>query len=87
MLTCKQTSELISARYDRKLGLGERVSMRVHLLMCKYCSAVARQIDLIQKLVGLKGGVEPSAWIRAPLPVAARERITRSLHQAESDSG
>lgn len=84
MLTCKQTSELISARYDRKLGLGERVSLRLHLWMCKYCSAVARQIDLIQRLVGLKAAVEPSSWIRAPLPAAARERIAESIRRANS---
>lgn len=86
MLTCKETSELISARYDRTLGIGERLAMSMHVMMCRYCSAVARQIDLIQRLVGLKGEQDPSTASSACLSDAARDRISENVRKADSDS-
>lgn len=86
MLSCKQTSELISARYDRRLSLAERVPMRLHLIMCRYCSAVARQIAFIQKLVSQKDGADPSsASCEARLPQTARDRINEKIRQAGVD--
>jgi hypothetical protein len=82
MLTCKETSELISAQYDRRLGLRERLSMRLHLSMCRYCQAVARQIALIQRLVGLPGGSVWTAGSGACLSAEGRERITAALVDA-----
>ncbi|HEY8070061.1 MAG TPA: zf-HC2 domain-containing protein, partial [Burkholderiales bacterium] len=37
MLSCKETSRLLSQREDRALGFGERVALRVHLAICDGC--------------------------------------------------
>lgn len=84
MLTCQETSELISAQYDRKLGLHERISMQLHLMMCRYCSAVARQIALIQRLVGMKTDVDLSSQSNACLPGKTREEIIAKIIHATS---
>ena len=86
MLTCKETSELISARYDRKLSLGERMGLRLHLMMCRYCSAVARQIDMIQKLVELKPDSQFPAPSSDQLTADARERIVDAVRDANPNS-
>lgn len=82
MLTCKETSGLISARYDRPLGTWERVSVSLHLLMCRYCRAVARQIAVIQKLVRLPGS-DPSLASNACLSAEVRARMSATLTKAD----
>ena len=83
MLTCKETSELISARFDRRLNWGERVGLRLHLTMCKYCSAVARQIEMIQKLAKLNRDAGLAALGETQLPDAARKRIVDAVRRAD----
>ncbi len=38
MYNCKEVSEMISESMDRALPIYQRVLMRMHLLMCKYCA-------------------------------------------------
>lgn len=47
MLSCKEATQLLSQGQDRPLALRERLSLRVHLLICEACSNFRRQIDFI----------------------------------------
>jgi len=49
MMMCKEAARLISESYQRPLGLGERVSLRVHLMMCKACRNFKEQARLIRE--------------------------------------
>ena len=51
MLTCKEASRLVSQGLDRKLGFGERLRLRVHLLICDACANFRRQLDFLRKAV------------------------------------
>lgn len=44
MLSCRKATELMVAREDRPLTLGERLSLRVHLAICKSCPRFDRQM-------------------------------------------
>ena len=44
MLSCRQMTELCSQEMDRRLGLGERLSLKTHLMMCAGCSNYRRQL-------------------------------------------
>jgi hypothetical protein len=57
MLSCKDISNLLSDRLDRKLSLMERVRLRMHLAMCTGCSRVERQLDFLRE--ALSGLVKP----------------------------
>jgi predicted anti-sigma-YlaC factor YlaD len=63
MRSCRQVSELLSARLDRKLSLMEGLGLRFHLAMCKACSRVAQQLELLRTgaadLPGLDEGKGP----------------------------
>ena len=50
MLSCKQVAELCSQELDRQLGLGERVSLKTHLMMCSGCSNYRRQMFTLRQL-------------------------------------
>jgi predicted anti-sigma-YlaC factor YlaD len=48
MLSCKDVTHLLSEGLDRKLSLGERVQMEMHLAMCKGCSNFRKQMDFLR---------------------------------------
>jgi hypothetical protein len=49
MLTCKETSRLVSQGLDRKLGLGERIAVRLHLAICRGCADFSRQMEFLRR--------------------------------------
>jgi hypothetical protein len=48
MLSCKETTRLLSQGEDRKLAFGERVALRVHLAICKGCRNVNAQFKFLR---------------------------------------
>ena len=48
MLNCKQTAELMTQAMDRPLGLGERIGLWVHLLVCGGCRNAWKQFEFIR---------------------------------------
>ena len=51
LLNCKEATHLASERLDRRLGFGERLLLRLHLMVCDGCSRVARQFAFMRKAV------------------------------------
>jgi predicted anti-sigma-YlaC factor YlaD len=48
MITCRQASVLLSKREDLPLARVDRLKLRLHLAICKYCRNVARQFGAIR---------------------------------------
>ena len=51
MLTCKETSLLLSQAQERPLGMAERVTLRLHLLLCKGCRNFRAQLEVLRAVV------------------------------------
>jgi len=51
MLSCKEVTELVSQRLDRRLDFGERLAVRVHFAICSGCSNFARQVEFLRRAV------------------------------------
>lgn len=51
MLSCKEASRIASQGLDRRLGFGERVTLRMHLAVCKGCTTVAREMAFLREAV------------------------------------
>jgi hypothetical protein len=49
MLSCKQTTELLSQGQDRKLGLREKIALRLHLAICDGCRNFRRQMNFLRR--------------------------------------
>ncbi len=58
MISCKEASRLMSQGLDRDLGLGQRASLRLHLLICTSCSRVRKQLDFLHRAAPLYPGPE-----------------------------
>lgn len=48
MLTCKEVTHLLSESQDRKLTLAERLSLEMHLTLCKGCSHFRKQMTFLR---------------------------------------
>jgi hypothetical protein len=49
MKTCKQVHRLVIEGQDRQLSLMERVSVRIHLMMCSACQRFDAQMQFLRK--------------------------------------
>ncbi len=49
MISCKEATHLVSEGLDRRLGLAERLALRLHLAICDGCSHFSRQMQLLRK--------------------------------------
>ena len=49
MLDCRQATALMSQRMDRKLGLAERMGLKLHLMMCGGCRNFGRQMNFLRE--------------------------------------
>jgi predicted anti-sigma-YlaC factor YlaD len=48
-LSCREASQLISQREDRKLTLAESAALRLHLAICRGCRALSAQIPFLRR--------------------------------------
>ena len=51
LLTCRETTRLVSQGLDRELEFGERVALRLHFAMCLGCRRASRQMNLLRRAV------------------------------------
>jgi predicted anti-sigma-YlaC factor YlaD len=80
MLTCKEVSRLVSDSLDRRLPFGQRVGVRLHLLMCNMCRAYRRQILILRDVIHLYARDEAQAGRPdTQLSDEARTRIRKTL--------
>lgn len=51
LYSCRKAAELITRSQDERLGLLDRVRLKVHLSMCGNCANVDRQISQMSKMM------------------------------------
>ena len=85
MLTCKDASRLQSQSQDRPLHLGERLSLRLHLLICDNCRRFKQQLDLIRRACQRANESEGMRVGGKELSPEARTRILKELASSQKD--
>jgi hypothetical protein len=48
ILSCKEATQLVSQGLDRRLGLAQRLTLRLHLLICGGCTNFSRQAAFLR---------------------------------------
>lgn len=51
IISCKESTRLVSQGLDRELAFGERVALRVHLVICLGCRRAGRQMAFLRRAV------------------------------------
>jgi len=85
MYSCKQASELTCKAQDQSLSLREKLSLRMHLIMCTMCRRYAKQISFIRRATQrLSEDAEGDKNIH--LSEEGRERITNKIKQSRDEN-
>lgn len=50
MLNCQSVTKLLSEAQERKLSLSEKVSLKMHLMMCSGCHNFGQQMHTIRHM-------------------------------------
>jgi hypothetical protein len=80
MLSCREVTRLVSESLDRELSLRQRVSTKMHLMMCRLCSRYNKQLAGLREAFRLHAMREEDTDIYpASLSSKARERIKQAL--------
>jgi len=84
MTTCKEAARLISEQKDHKLGFKDRFGLRMHLVMCRMCTAYKNKLDMISRFARQASdfmlGDGPSA---VALSADAKQRIKSKLTSSD----
>lgn len=70
MLSCKEATRLCSEALDRALDVRERLSLRMHLMMCSGCANYRAQMTWLRQIssaYAAGAGAQPSAEDPAPV--------------------
>ncbi len=49
MRSCREITELVSKGLDRKLGIGEKIAVNFHLMMCSRCRNFRSKTQFLRK--------------------------------------
>ncbi|MGK2950799.1 MAG: zf-HC2 domain-containing protein [Thiobacillus sp.] len=78
MATCRETTELASRAMDQQLPFGDRMTMRMHLAICKNCARFNQQLQDIRRLFRTETGADDDATGLTP---EARQRIATEMQK------
>jgi Putative zinc-finger len=77
-LSCQDITRLVSESMDHPLPLTQRMKIRIHLGMCKYCAGFAKQMRFLRKMCRTHEAPRSEATLSAE----ARNRIRQAIHTA-----
>jgi predicted anti-sigma-YlaC factor YlaD len=88
MLSCKDVCYVVSESLDGKLPWRERLRVKTHLLMCKACQHMVRQMELLRTAAHHYGSTDEETLHpeQGILSKEARARILSRLRQDGNDS-
>ncbi len=77
MLSCKQVADLASRAQDEKIGLGQHLKIKLHLMLCRGCRHYWQQISWLRRAT--KALLTQHDNVPSQLPDEARQRIEQRL--------
>lgn len=81
MLDCRQASQLISKSLDRPLSWRERLEVRFHLFICKYCKRFSQQLTTMCTAINrMSKSIESNQDIQ--MPSEAKNRIANAIESS-----
>jgi len=91
MMPCKEAARLISEERDRKLSFGQKMGLRMHLVMCALCRGYKQNIEALGRIFARAGDAVLSSLPlgdtedkELALSVSARQRIKDKISEEDS---
>lgn len=82
--TCRDASRLQSEALDRPLSTPQRIGLRIHLFLCRWCRRYGSQLRFLRQAAQKSRQPLPDPRSKELLSSEARERMQRLL-SAERD--
>ncbi|MGD2126009.1 MAG: zf-HC2 domain-containing protein [Desulfobacteraceae bacterium] len=82
MFNCKEVTRMVSESLDRELPLHQRVGIRIHLLMCRFCSRYRDQLLLLREAMRLQAIQIEEMDSSITLPEEAKYRMKEVLKRS-----
>ena len=83
--TCQELTPILSQSLERRLTLRERLTLRLHFLICVYCARYLKQLRFMRHAVRAREAQpladDAAADATPSLTPEARERIRRALRE------
>lgn len=76
---CDELLVTMSESLERKLTSREKIKLRLHFLICDYCSRYLRHLRILHESLRRRGDVMEPEPSTSSLSDGARERIKRAL--------
>ena len=86
MFNCKDVSQKVSESLDRKLPLYERMMIRIHMMMCRYCARFQQQLFLVRQIARYAEPLENVTEDSVKLSEDARTRLKQTLKSASAET-
>jgi hypothetical protein len=88
MITCRQATQLASKQRDVALTWRERLSLRLHLLVCAMCRRYERQLGFLGRVAaGLEQAMERHGHASGGLDERRRAEILEAVRRRAADDG
>jgi hypothetical protein len=79
MYNCKKVTYLVSESLDRQLSLHQRMGVRIHFMMCKFCTRYQEQLLFLRKTVHLYSESNEDSDTPVKLSPDVGKRIKESM--------
>lgn len=85
MLNCEKTSQLISQSLERSLTFRERFSLKLHLIICRYCKKFSQHLEVLRvNMKIIMSQIENDSTIK--IPTSTKERIIELIETDRQQS-
>ena len=82
MFRCQDVSRKISQSMDGKVTLGQRLAVRLHLMMCRHCSRFFRQVVALRQMSCVAESDAPNGQSPEPLSEETKNRIKEKIRSS-----
>ena len=83
MFNCREVNRMISASMDSELSLAQRILIRFHLMMCRRCSQVRKQLFSLRDYARHLNSDDSAAGDWLKLAPETRVQIKAMLQKAQ----
>lgn len=81
MITCYESTYLISKKQEDKLSLAEQIQLSMHLMFCKYCNRFAKQTNMITKSIKDMNRKMKEQSVNITLTMEQKKRIQDAINR------
>ena len=82
--TCETITRQLSDSSERKLNLSERVTLKLHLKCCIWCTRYGQQIDFLDKAMQLRFKEAEKQIIDASLSAESKKRMKHLIENYQN---